>query len=651
MPNARVLYWFRTDLRLHDSPALKAALDLKPEVLYPIWCWDSHYVYHARVGNNRWQFLLDCMEDVSKSITKLNGKSKLFVLREPAVTLLPKLFKAWRITHLVFEKDTDSYGRDRDAQVMESAKKAGVEVLFESGRTLWDSDKVVKANGGKPTMSITQLQHAGEKVGNIAAAIETPENLPDPGDLKLDIGQTQPDGASDINAKYRDGEEVSYGSGIAGPNNDFAVPTLEELGMKPATTPHRGGESVVLQKLEEILSDSDYTGTFEKPKTSPAAFEPQSTCLTSPYLHFGALSCRYFYHRVEEVTEARRKAKKNISVPPTSLTGQLLFRDMYFAAQAALGWSFGQTYNNSHCRFVPWHLPSKVNVETKLITGGYEVDDAEKEKEFQRWAKGMTGFPWIDAIMRQLNIEGWIHHLARHAVACFLTRGGCYISWERGAEVFEELLIDHEAACNIGNWQWLSCTAFYSQFYRCYSPVAFGKKWDENGDFIRKFVPELKDFPKKFIYEPHKAPIQDQKKAGVLISGDGAETERGGVPVYPKPMFDFPTQREVCIQGIKQAYHVGLHGNDAKVLDGTWKQLFDDNGEGPTEGEQGGPGGMLSFEDAEGTEDGHHGSPILKRSSKAENPSSGQQSNVKTAHKRDRSQGTLDGAFAKRAKK
>jgi len=650
MPKPRVLYWFRTDLRLHDSPAFKAALDLKPEVLYPIWCWDPHYVYHARVGVNRWQFLIDCMNDVSNSLTKLNKKSKLFVLREPSTTLLPKLFKAWKITHLVFEKDTDSYGKERDAQVVESAKQAGVEVLFESGRTLWDSDKVVKANGGKPTMSITQLQHAGEKVGAIAQPIDAPKSLPDPGELGLDFEQAQPESKPDLNEKYRDGEESSYKEGIAGPNNDFAVPTLEELGMKPATTPHRGGESVVLRKLDKLFVDEEYMGTFEKPKTSPAAFEPQSTCLTSPYLHFGALSCRYFYHRALEVVEKRRKAKKPVSEPPTSLTGQLLFRDMYFAAQAALGYSFGQAYNNSHCRFIPWHLPSRVDVKTGLITSGYEVDDAVKEQEFKRWAEGKTGFPWIDAIMRQLKYEGWIHHLARHAVACFLTRGGAYIHWERGAEVFEEWLIDHEAACNIGNWQWLSCTAFYSQFYRCYSPVAFGKKWDENGDFIRKFVPELKDMPKKYIYEPHKAPIQDQRKAGVVIKGDGSETGQDGVAVYPKPMFDFPTQREICIQGMKNAYHVGLHGNSPKVLDGTWKEFFGDDAEGPTKGEKGGPGGMLSFEDADGEEEGHHHEPAtLKKGTKKEMKTESPRST--RGHKREHSQGTLDGAFKKQAKK
>lgn len=168
--------------------------------------------------------------------------------------------------------------------------------------------------------------------------------------------------------------------------------------------------------------------------------------------------------------------------------------------------------------------------------------------------------------------------------------------------MFEEWLVDHEVACNAGNWQWLSCVAFYAQFYRCYSPVAFPKKTDKNGDFVRKYVPELKDFPVKYIYEPHLAPIADQKKAGCVIKGDhhdatydfyktfnvnGAKygNEEKGAAMqhrYPKPMFDFPTQREICISGLKNAYHIGLYGDDPKVLDGSWKQLFEDSAEGPT---------------------------------------------------------------------
>lgn len=581
----------------------------------------------------------------------MNKKSQLYLLREAPQTLLPKLWKEWKITHLVFEKDTDAYARERDEVVMEMAKEAGVEVISVSGRTLWDSDELVKANAGRPTMSISQVQTAGPKIGEIARPIPAPESIPDPGELTLSFEHEEPEKLPDYNAAHRDGDERSY-TKIAGPKGDFAVPTVEELGIKKPTTQHRGGESVALDTLDKIIADEHYTATFEKPKTSPAQFEPQATTLLSPHMHFGSLSCREFYWRVQDVVN---KYKGKASTPPASLTGQILFRDMYFGAQAKLGYAFGQTVNNPQIHFVPWHLPSEIDPETKLITGKYQIDDPQAEQWFKRWKNGITGFPWIDALMRQLKQEGWIHHLGRHAVACFLTRGGCYIDWERGAEVFEEWLIDHEAACNIGNWQWLSCTAFYSQFYRCYSPIAFPQKWDKSGAIVRKFCPELKDFGDKYIYEPWKAPVADQKKWGCLIKGDGSESEADGKKMYPKPMFDFAERREICIQGIKKAYAVGLRGNDPKVLDGTWRELFDDDAEGPTEGKGGGIGAMLDGDiktthvDATGDEenDHHPTSPVVDEDS-------ARASLEETKHKRkasnSRGQGTLD-KMVKRTKK
>ncbi|KAF2713035.1 cryptochrome-2 [Pleomassaria siparia CBS 279.74] len=654
MPKPRVIYWFRTDLRLHDSPALKAALDLKPECLYPIWTWDPHYVYRARVGSNRWQYLLDCQNDLSTSITKLNPKSKLLLIREAPQTLFPKLFKAWHITHLVFEKDTDAYARERDDTVMQLARKAGVEVVVRMGRTLYDPDELIKQNKNKPTMTINQVQNAGAKIGQIARPIPAPKSLPDPGNTALSFEQEKPVPRPDFNAVQRHGTENSYAQ-LSGPNGDFAVPTMEELGLKPATSKHRGGETVALEALSNIIADKSYTATFAKPNTAPTAFEPQSTTLLSPHMHFGSLSCREFYWHVQDVVTAY---KGKASQPPTSLTGQLLFRDMYFGAQAAMGYSFAQTYNNSHCRFIPWHLSSKIDPGSGLITGEYQTDDAQAEEWFQRWKFGRTGFPWIDALMRQLRTEGWIHHLGRHAVACFLTRGGCYIDWERGAEVFEEWLIDHETACNSGNWQWLSCTAFFSQFYRCYSPIAFPKKTDPDGDFVRRYVPELVKYDKKYIYEPWKTPIADQKAWACLIKGDGSDDAEkkvdGGYNTYPKPMFDFPERREICIQGMKKAYEVGLYGNDARVKDGSWRALFHNDAEGPTDGTKGPPGAMVDaeheetdgdeHEDRDGEDDVQEPKPRTKTAAKKATTS-------KAGHKRDASQGTLDSMVVRKKKK
>lgn len=578
---------------------------------------------------------LDCQKDLSTSLTNLNPASRLLVLREAPQTLLPRLFKAWAVTHLVFEKDTDAYARDRDAAVLRAARAAGVEVLTRPGRTLWDSDALVRANAGKPTMSITQLQHAGAKLGPVARPLPAPSSLPGPDPATLTPDATAalqadheaPCSDPDYNARWRTLRDRGY-TRVAGPGGDFAVvATLAELGFPDdeATTPHRGGETNALRDLEAVMTRSstdggdddgggdkgDYAATFRKPQTSPAALgDPPSTTLLSPYLHFGALSCRLFYHRAQEAVDAynkkhkSNKSNKKASAPPESLTGQLLFRDMYFAAQAALGHAMTQTAHNPQVRFVPWHLPSKLQdlpsgsssssgsetdkdndtattTTTKqvLIPGAYEVDSPEAETWFHRWSTATTGFPWIDALMRQLRHDGWVHHLGRHSLACFLTRGGCYVHWERGASVFAELLLDHEPACNAGNWQWLSCTAFFAQYYRCYSPVSFPQRWDREGAFVRRWVPELAGLPAKYVYEPWKAPLADLKKAGVRLvafPGVGAALPEGA---YPKPMFDFGERRKICIASLKKAYEVGLRGDDERVLNGSWRELFQGGGE------------------------------------------------------------------------
>lgn len=484
-------------------------------------------------------------------------------------------------------------------------------------------------------------EQAGKKLGAIPRPIPAPTSIPDPGDTSLDFEQARPSQEPDYNAIQRDSADRSY-SALAGPNGDFAVPTLSELGLKPATTPHRGGETLALQALDIIIADTDYTATFSKPLTAPTAFSPQSTTLLSPHHHFGSLSCRLLYWRAQDTVTAYKKP--GASQPPTSLTGQLLFRDMYFGAQAALGYAFGQTVNNPHCRFIPWHLPSRIDRSNGLITGTYDIDSPQAEEHLRRWREGITGFPWIDGLMRQLKTEGWIHHLGRHAVASFLTRGGCYIDWERGAEVFEEWLIDHEAACNIGNWQWLACVAFYSQFHRIYSPIAFPKRWDKEGKFVRRYVPELERFDEKYIYEPWKAPVVDQKRWGCLVRGREGGVE-GELRVYPKPMFEFKGRRDVCLKAMKKAYEVGLYGNDPRVLDGSWRALFDDEAEGPTEGREGPIGAMVGDGEAEHEEDvGDDEAPPAHAKShmSSESPKS---TRSRAGQKRSADQTTLDGIF------
>ncbi|KAJ3175846.1 hypothetical protein HDU87_005674 [Geranomyces variabilis] len=562
MPPVRVLYWFRTDLRLTDSPAVKAALDLAPSALYPVWCWDPEYVYSHNVGVNRFQFLLDSMNDTSAALTRLNPKSQLFVIRGSPRTLLKDLLLKWEISHLVFEEDKSAYGRVRDASVSATAASAGVKVVTRTGHTLWDTEAIVAKNGGHPTLTSETLMKCVDKLPNLEPPIPAPNSIPPPGplDLALDRNYHPVSRPVDRNARDRTAEVTVYDT-FTGPHADFAVPTLEELGMPPATTPYRGGEAEGLKRLEAFCSNEIAVAKFEKPKTSPAAFLPPQTTLMSPYLKFGCVSVRYFHKRVQDIIA---KHKRGSSGLPVNLPGQLYFREMYYAAEFATP-CFDRIRGNPICRYINWSLENVYDADGALVVPRPVSDDAEAEMYFERWKEGRTGFPWIDALMRQLKHDGWIHHLGRHSVACFLTRGHCFVSWERGLEVFDQWLIDWDPCSNPGNWMWLSCSAFFHSYFRVYSPIAFGKKWDKHGDLIRQYVPELKNFPAAHIYEPWKCPIADQRKAGCIIGKN-----------YPKPMFDEKARKEHCLERMKAAFALGLKGDDTKVLDGSARRELDE---------------------------------------------------------------------------
>jgi cryptochrome len=138
------------------------------------------------------------------------------------------------------------------------------------------------------------------------------------------------------------------------------------------------------------------------------------------------------------------------------------------------------------------------------------------------------------------------------------------VRWGRGAEVFGEWLVDHETACNVGNWMWLSCTAF---------SVCFRRKTDVEGAFAKHFAPELEKFGQKYIYKPWKAPIADQKRWGLCDQGrwecSGREWDEG---VFNTDV-GFSGRRQVCIDKLKKAYAVGMYGDDERVKDGRWKGI------------------------------------------------------------------------------
>jgi cryptochrome len=204
----------------------------------------------------------------------------------------------------------------------------------------------------------------------------------------------------------------------------------------------------------------------------------------------------------------------------------MIWREFYYACSANTE-NYDKMIGNPICRQIPWG----------------DRDDPVYIERLEAWKTARTGFPFIDAIMTQLRQEGHIHHLARHMVACFLTRGDLWVHWEEGLKVFDQLLIDADWALNVGNWMWLSCSCFFYQYFRCYSPVAFGKKYDPDGCYIKHYLPALKNLPKKYIYEPWKAPLDVQRKAGVIIGVD-----------YPQPIVDHAVVSKQNMTKLSDAY-------------------------------------------------------------------------------------------------
>lgn len=299
---------------------------------------------------------------------------RLYVIRGTPKNEFPKIFKEWNVTLMTFESEIEPFNQRRDALVKVHADQFNVKLDEFHSHTIYNPHLVLQSNNNVVPMKYQSFLGLVESK-KVAPAVD----ITDKHKLKK---QDQPP---------KDSRETKNAS-------IYELPELSELVLNEAElgpNKYPGGETEALDRLDKMLSRKKYIWEFEKPKTAPNSIEPSTTVL-SPYVTFGCLSSRVFYHKLKAVLS---KAKKH-SKPPVSLMGQLMWREFYYVAAAAEP-NFDKMVGNKICRQIPWHF------DDQLINA---------------WAHGKTGYPFIDAIMRQLRQEGWIHHLARHAVACFLTR-------------------------------------------------------------------------------------------------------------------------------------------------------------------------------------------------------------------------------------
>lgn len=281
------------------------------------------------------------------------------------------------------------------------------------------------------------------------------------------------------------------------------LPTRPDWGTKMLDY-HTPGEAAAQTRLKEFLDGpiEDYAEGRDRP-------DKALTSRLSPHLAHGEISPRQIWDACKDNEFTSRKFLSEIGWREFSYS--LLFYNPKLATE-----NFNPNYESM----------------------AWDHDD----QAFEAWTMGQTGYPFVDAGMRQLWATGWMHNRVRMVVASFLIKH-LMIDWRDGEDWFWDTLLEADLASNAASWQWVAGTgADAAPYFRVFNPFGQGEKFDPKGDYVRQWVPELKDLPNKYIQQPWTAPDDILKKAGVELGRD-----------YPEPIVDHKAARERVLAAYKAA--------------------------------------------------------------------------------------------------
>jgi deoxyribodipyrimidine photo-lyase len=275
--------------------------------------------------------------------------------------------------------------------------------------------------------------------------------------------------------------------------SDGSVTRLDQIGFNKTGNIILGGESEAISGWKSF--SSKFLADYEKNRDLPGV---DKTSHLSPYLRFGNISIRRLVRQLKD-----QKAK-GAQVFLSELIWREFFMMILFHFPHVVKSAFNAQYDN-----IPWQ---------------------NRKDWFKQWCQGETGFPIVDAGMRQLNETGFMHNRVRMITASFLVKH-LHIDWRWGEKYFAEKLLDFELSSNNGNWQWAAGTGVdAAPYFRILNPVTQSKKFDPQGIYIKRWVKELRGCEEKFVHDPHRS---------------GRETL---IKNYPPPNIDLNAERLVCLQ-------------------------------------------------------------------------------------------------------
>lgn len=454
-----ILVWFRRDLRDNDHTALGEALRRGRRV-YCAFVFDREILDRlARAEDRRVEFIRESLVELDLALRARGGA--MIVRHGWAGSEIPLLARELRVSAVFVNRDYEPQAKQRDAAVRAALSADGIAFESFKDQAVLDGDEVL-TRAGRPYTVFTPYRKAWLE--------------------RLTEDDWQPC--------------QSTGGCLAAPPGAGGVPSLAALGFAASDLRSLGfvpGMSGGRQLLAEFQGRM---ARYRQQRDYPAV---KGVSYLSVHLRFGTVSIRQLVARAI-AAGALNEGAEGAEGAATWLA-ELIWRDFYFMI-------LDRFPHVTECAFKP----------------AYDAiaweQGPQAEQAFAAWTTGCTGYPLVDAAMRQINRTGYMHNRLRMLVASFLTKD-LGIDWRRGEAYFACQLNDFDLSANNGGWQWAASTGCDAQpYFRIFNPVTQSERFDPGGRFIRRYLPELAGVPDKFIHAPWRMSSPEQLACGVCIGRD-----------------------------------------------------------------------------------------------------------------------------------
>jgi len=477
-----VLFWHRRDLRITDNIGLAAARQRSPKVV-GIFCLDPDILERDDIAPARVTYLIGSLQALHRAYAKAG--TQLLILHDRPVLALLTLAQALNAQAVFWNRDVEPYAQERDRTVTTALHQAGIEVHSVWDQLLHTPEEICTGSGTPYTVYTPFWRNWSSK----------PKATPLP-PLKDVTGLIEAELA------------IAYESGV------IPLPSAKDLGFL-WTNPLilEPGEQAAQERLAEFCQRTIHS--YQEERNFPAT---DGTSRLSAALKFGVLGIRTAWAATVEVMEYCRsdEARDSIRTWQQELAWREFYQHvMYFFPELAEG-AYRQPFKT-----FPW--------DNNLAY-------------FQAWCEGKTGYPIVDAAMRQLNEVGWMHNRCRMIVASFLTKD-LLINPQLGEKYFMQTLYDGDLSANNGGWQWSASSGMDPKPVRIFNPASQAQKFDPEGIYIREWLPELRSLDTVELVTGNITPL-DRERCG-----------------YPQPIVDHKKQQQV----FKQRYSEQKAASSGKI--------------------------------------------------------------------------------------